>query len=241
LKGAVLRSLVTTLISTKLHRYTSRQPRYRKRIPPDWVVDDSLLSDLEFKALYRMARPSFYLLLDRIARHEIFISTSAREQRPAKLQLQVMLYHFGSSGSCRVRTSLVFQIGKGSVDSYVRRCMTAILSLRPEFLHWPRPNSNDYRTIVRRHQLEYGLPNVLSFVDGTIVPAYRKPVEQGESYYTRKSCYGLHTTLVVDSTCRIIYAFGALWRLGRGFVGVIISRLVFGLSWHSTISGCLRR
>jgi hypothetical protein len=205
LKGTTPRCILTALISAKMSHYAAHRPRYRVRIPPDWLEDDNLLTDREFKALYRMDHASFYALLDRIAEHEVFISTSARPQRPAKFQLQVMLFHFGGSGGSRLRTSLIFQIAETSVSNYVGRVMTAILSLQAEFLRWPEPNSNAYKTIVRRHQLEYGFPNVLGFVDGTLIPTYRKPVEQGESYYTRKSSYAIHTTLIVDSTTRVLF------------------------------------
>jgi hypothetical protein len=152
-----------------------------------------------------MKRASFYALLERIAEHPIFISTSYREQRPSKFQLQVTLFHFGGSCGSRIRTALLFQIAEGTVELYVHRVTAAILSLQNEFIRWPEPNTQAYRTIVRRHQLEYGFPHVLGFVDGTIIPLYRKPIEQGESYYTRKSCYAVHTTLVVDSTTRVLF------------------------------------
>ena len=59
--------------------------------------------------------------------------------------------------------------------------------------------------IVRRHQLEYGFPNCLGFVDGTLVPIYQKPIAQGERYYTRKSTYALNATVIIDSTTRILF------------------------------------
>jgi len=153
-----------------------------------------------------MNRTSFYALLDRIIHHPIFLSTSFREQREPKFQLQVALYYFGggSSGS-RIRTALLFRIAEGTVEWYVWRVTIAVLSLQEEYIRWPKPDSEEYRSIVRRHQVEYGFPNCLGFVDGTLITVYRKLIEQGERYHTRKGTYALHTTLVVDSMTRILF------------------------------------
>jgi hypothetical protein len=59
-----------------------------------------------------MNRTSFDALLDRIVLHPIFHrSTSFRERREPKFQLQVALYYFGagSSGS-RIRTALLLRL-----------------------------------------------------------------------------------------------------------------------------------
>lgn len=151
---------------------------------------------------------SFHILLERISQHPVFLSAGRRPQRPPIFQLQVALFYLGGGHDSRVRTSIHFQIAEGTVENYVRRVTVAILSLQGEFLsQWPAPDSENYKAIVQRHQLQYGFPNVLGFVDGTIIPAYRKPIDQGESYYTRKSCYAIHTTLVVDSTTRILFVY----------------------------------
>ena len=102
-------------------------------------------------------------------------------------------------------TAIQFGIGEGTVHLYVSRVTKAILALQREYIRWPEPNSLEYAEIVGRHQLEYGFPNCLGFVDGTLVPVYRKPVTQGEHYYTHKSTHALNATVIVDSTTRILF------------------------------------
>ena len=138
--------------------------------------------------------------------HPIFYSNSNRNQRPPKYQLQIALYHFGegSSGS-RIRTAITFRIAEGTVETYVQCVTIAILSFQDHYIQWPELNSDMYQFIIRRHQFEYGFPNCLRFVDGTLIPIFRKPVQQGERYHTRKGNYALHTTLIVDSTTRILF------------------------------------
>jgi hypothetical protein len=198
--------IIHHLCVLKLNRYTHRSLRYRHPLPPFWVIDDSLLTDREFKAIYRMTRVSFSTLLEQIFMHPVFYSNSNREQRPLKYQLQVALYHFGGgcSGS-RLRTAVIFRIGEGTVEGYVRRVIVAILSLQEQYIQWPEPNSNHYQSIVCRHQVEYGFPNCLGFVDGTLISLFWKPVQQGERYHTQKGNYALNATTVVDSTMKILF------------------------------------
>ena len=205
-KNRLARYIFRYLCALKSNRYAHRPLHYRDLPPPPWVVDDSHLTEREFKAVYRMTRVSFTTLLEQIVMHPVFYSNSNRNQRPPKYQLQVALYHFGggSSGS-RIRTSIIFRIGEGTVEGYVRRVTIAILSLQDQYIQWPELNSDMYQFITRRHQLEYGFPNCLGFVDGTLIPIFRKPVQQGERYHTRKGNYALHTTAVVDSTTRILF------------------------------------
>ena len=153
-----------------------------------------------------MTRSSFQTLLEQTWQHPIFYNNSNRPQRPPKYQLQVALYHFGG-GACgsRIRTAIQFGLAEGTVEIYVHRVTVAILALQERYIRWPSPGSEQYLSTIQKHQFEYGFTNCLGFVDGTIVPVYRKPIKQGERYHTRKGNYGLNTTLIVDSTTRILY------------------------------------
>ena len=135
-----------------------------------------------------MTKESFDKLLSLIDDHPVFSNNSSCPQKPPKYQFQVTLYHYGGGATgSRMRTAIQFGIGEGTVHLYVRRVTEAILALQREYIRWPEPNSPEYAEIVGRHQLEYGFPNCLGFVDGTLVPVYRKPIAQGERYlYSQK-------------------------------------------------------
>ena len=202
--GCVMRQLRCL----KSNRYLSR-PRRRPEalsFTPLWIHDDSLLTKREFGVLFRMTKESFDKLLSLIDDHPVFSNNSSCPQKPPKYQFQVTLYHYGGGATgSRMRTAIQFGIGEGTVHLYVSRVTKAILALQREYIRWPEPNSPEYAEIVGRHQLEYGFPNCLGFVDGTLVPVYRKPIAQGERYYTRKSTYALNVTVIVDSTTRILF------------------------------------
>ena len=202
----LVRYIIHHLHVLKANRYTHHPLHYHHPPPPSWVIDDSLLTDHEFKAVYHMTRVSFSTLLEKIYMHPVFYSNSNHEQCPPKYQLQVALYHFGGgcSGS-RLRTAVTFHIGEGTVEGYVRHVVVAILSLQEQYIQWPEPNSDLYQSVIHRHQVEYGFPNCLGFVDGTLIPLFQKPVQQGEWYHTRKGNYALNATAVIDSTMRILF------------------------------------
>jgi len=89
----------------------------------DWLLNDQLLSERQFKAVYRMTRNSFQIFLDQIWQHPIFYNNSNHPQlRPPKYQLQVALYHFGG-GACgsHIRTAIQFGLAEGTVEVYVHR------------------------------------------------------------------------------------------------------------------------
>ena len=205
-----IKHLMKRLERIKSNRYLHRPKRRTKAeadaLIPRWVLDDSILSDRNFKTLYRLTRQSFTALLHLIEDNPIFYNNSHCPQRPVKRQLQITLYHFGSGPShSRIRTAIQFGCSEGTVHLYVKRVTTAILDHQDEYIQWPTPNSLEYRQIIERHHLKYGFPNCLGFVDGTTTPVYRKPTEQGEQYFNRKSNYALNTTIIVDSTTKILF------------------------------------
>jgi hypothetical protein len=189
-------------------RYLHERPHGGPRLAdhaPSWQFDSDILSDRQYRTLYRMSKESFTALLRLIEPHEIFYNNSRWPQKSPKIQLQVALYHFGGGGTSRIRTSIQFAIAEGTVYLYTHRVTVALLSLQQEYINWPAPHSAEYKRTVERHHLLYGFPNCLGFVDGTTVPIYRKPIKDGERYYSRKSNYGLNTTVIVDCTTKILF------------------------------------
>jgi hypothetical protein len=72
------------LHALKSNQYIHRPQHYRDLPPPSWVHDESLLTEREFKAVYRMSKASFDALVDQIHPHPVFYSDSYRNQRPPK-------------------------------------------------------------------------------------------------------------------------------------------------------------
>ena len=101
-KSRFLQTIHRRLQRIKSARYLHRAAQYRISACLDWVLNDQLLSERQFKAVYRMTRSSFQILLKQIWQHPIFYNNSNRPQQPPKYQLQVALYHFGG-GACGSR------------------------------------------------------------------------------------------------------------------------------------------
>jgi len=131
-------------------RYLHERPRGRPRLAdhaPAWQFDSDILSDRQYRTLYRMSKESFTALLRLIEPHEIFYNNSRCPQKPPKTQLQVALYHFGGGGTSRIRTSIQFAIAEGTVYLYTHRVTVALLSLQKEYINWPAPHSAEYKKL----------------------------------------------------------------------------------------------
>jgi len=48
-------------------------------------------------------------------------------------------------------------------------------------------------------------PNCIGFIDGSHIPLCAAPLDDKESYYTRKSRYAMHLQLVVGHNKRILF------------------------------------
>ena len=105
-----------------------------------------------------------------------------------------------------MKVSEFFGIGEGTVHLYVYRVVTAILSLEKRLIQWPKPGTADYKATTDMHLYYHGFPNCVGFVDGSHFALWRKPIVQGNTYFTRHDEYALNGTFVVDAETRILYA-----------------------------------
>jgi hypothetical protein len=164
--------------------------------------------DKRFRMFFRMSQPSVANLLRLIERHPIFYNESTMPQRPVSHQLLTFLFFMAADGSAGswVRIGAQMGIGEGTVQLYVNRVLTAILSREEELIVWPDPNTESYRKTTDLHLLRHGLPDCLGFVDGTQFPIFRKPIgDNGKAYYDRHDRYSFNATVIVDADTRILY------------------------------------
>ena len=112
---------------------------------PSWLTRD------EFLQKYRLHRENFDYVVNRLSQHEVFRSGKVRRpQRPPSHQLMLFLHYLGTSGSgaSNPRLRNMFGIGRGTAESYKRRCITAIRSLKDEYITWP--DDQEKRRIAKR-------------------------------------------------------------------------------------------
>ena len=182
------------------HRYETPHRRLQKPMAP---FSRHVLTTLKtsrpdhFRSELRVSPLTFDRLVEAIAADPVFESRSAlSHQAPVHEQLAVALYRFGHNGNAASLQSVAnwAGIGKGTVELYTHRVMTALL--RPEFMgnsvHWPSEEEKEAaKKWVELHSCK-AWRNGWCFVDGTLIPLVTRPYWYGESYFDRKCRYSLN-------------------------------------------------
>jgi hypothetical protein len=142
---------------------------------PPWLQEE------EFPQKYRMHRESFCKLLDMIKEHPVFHTDGVKKQASVAHQLLLLLFYLGKSGSGSNNPTLrnMFQIGRGTPDSYKRRCITALRSLRESVICWP--DDNERKDIAKRMFTQYDWVSCVGVLDGTLFPLTYPRSEDGLS------------------------------------------------------------
>jgi hypothetical protein len=143
---------------------------------------------------------------DMISTHTVFQTPRGKTpQKPVGLQLQVFLLYLCSSGHGGSHHSIAahFGIGDGSVRLFCRRVQTALLSHRDDVIKWPQGSDRDACSAYIEEVS--GFRNCLGFVDGTTFKLLRKPLVNGECYFSRKSVYSINSQVVCDRRRYITY------------------------------------
>ena len=88
--------------------------------------------------LFRVTRKSFRDIYNVIKDHPVFARRKYKPAKPAWHQLLVYLYRVGREGDsgCTTMISTFFRISYGSVQNYVDNVVTALQSLKPQYLRW---------------------------------------------------------------------------------------------------------
>ena len=98
----------------------------------------------------------------------------------------------------------LYKKGRGTFEIYKDRVITAIRSLRGQFIRWP--DAGERTAIAQRIKKNYKFKNCLGFVDGTIFPFANQPSTHDSSdYHGRKSGYGLSSLIMCDDQRLIRY------------------------------------
>jgi hypothetical protein len=131
------------------------------------MVGRPWLTEEEFTQKYRMSRKSFDTLLGLVQDHPVFQKKNpmGRYQAPPASQLMILLKFLGTEGSGSSNLGLreVFKIGRGTVQLYRTRAMTAARSLREDAIKWP--DAEERIEISRRIQRDSFFPNCVGFID----------------------------------------------------------------------------
>lgn len=163
-----------------------------------------------FRQRTRMDKSSFERVVNEIKDNPVFHYNSRFPQAPAWLQLAVALDRFGNygSGASLSRSQGLWGTGKGPIDAYTDRVVTALNDLSAQYVRWP---SGAERTKISRRMTSTGFRGCVGFIDGTTIPLCQKPAVDGECCFDRKQRYRLNAQVVCDDRRRIIIAFYTGW------------------------------
>jgi hypothetical protein len=206
----------------KSTRYLGRRGNYRKSQAK--LFDEDLgnetpgsgrawLEGEEFLNKYRMSRDSFDKLLNLIEDNPVFGKKDGkgRKQAPPAHQLMILLHYLGTegNGATNPKQRSMFRVGRGTSDEYRKRVMKAIRSLREQAIRWP--DAEEREEIAKRIQDDFGLPNCVMLLDGTLFPlAFEPQREDAPDYSGRKFRYSLSTLIACDDR-RFIRYYLAGW------------------------------
>ena len=191
-------------------RYLFRSSTYQK----NWNkfdLDDALsyesknFNDEEFLNAFHISRDSFFLLLEEMKTKKAFVVKSkSSHQRPISFQLLVYLYRIGQEGGSwgSLDVASFFGIGKGSVNNYVTRVVSALHEIKDEVIYWP---DKAERKQMRKHLSPHGFRHCVGITDGTLVILDYRPEKYHECYFSRKSFYALKVMIICDNKNRVIY------------------------------------
>ncbi|CAG8818881.1 3902_t:CDS:1, partial [Dentiscutata erythropus] len=163
----------------------------------DWVRNVLFNYDeVRFRRTLRMNKPTFFALVDQIQNHSVFHSNSTNLQTEVKIQLAVTLYRLGSPSTIWTN-SMLFGIAEGTVHLFMDRVVTAIRSLKSQYVQWP---SGDYKKEIHNEfEQMQGFPLVIGAIDGSHIPVFQAPDRLNKDvYFSRKHKYGIHLQGIVD-------------------------------------------
>ena len=173
----------------------------------DMFKNSTSFNDEEFLRAFRMNREQARNLVLLLQETSHFKDIGTKE-RPLLFQLLVFLYRVGQEGKAGSdsKVNQFFKIGKGAVRRYVRNVMRSLLELKDQFLCWPE--REERAEISSRILVEFGFPNCVGIMDGTLVFLDEAPVQDTIAYFSRKTRYALSLLVVCDDRKRITYIYG---------------------------------
>jgi hypothetical protein len=161
------------------------------------------MNNMDFKRKYRCSRESLDKITDKIKGHDVFKpGKRGPKQMPVKYQLMTLLHFLGNEAESNSKQRDTFKISSGSTEEYRNRVVTALNSLRNEYITWP--DADERKAIAKRIEKKYFLPNSAGIMDGTLLPLGLEPIcDDYADYKGRKYVYSLTVNVINDDRRKI--------------------------------------
>lgn len=159
-------------------RYVARPLIYRRR-EDRWLwllYESECVNDTEFLQHFCLQRGAFFRLVKLLKSNSVFRSNGTRPCRgDVRLHLLIMLKFLGACGNANTRPAIALFLGTGSgtVESYMKRPVAAMMKLESSVITWP--DEHERKVISSRIKSKYGFVNCVGIIDGTLLPLAFKP------------------------------------------------------------------
>ncbi|KAI7874185.1 uncharacterized protein EV154DRAFT_578454 [Mucor mucedo] len=124
----------------------------------------------------RMDLSSFDALYLKIMSHSVYNPQNGTPQIPLKVQMIVALERLGyyGNGASIGKFARAGRISERAVVCFTKRFIIAVISnLAKEYLRWP--TAEERKIINKEIEEEYGFPECVGFVDGSLFPLSNRP------------------------------------------------------------------
>lgn len=159
--------------------------------------------DESFQQLTRTSKHAFEFIRSELENHPISHNNNRNPQTPVWLQLAITLDRLGNYGNevSLGRTLKIWGVGKGTLDLYTSRVITALNDAAEKYIVWS--NKREQKKISQGLGLQ-GFNGCAGLIDGITIPLSQKPAVDGECYFDRKQRYRVNAQVVCDDRRRII-------------------------------------
>lgn len=143
------------------------------------------LTPAKFKQMTQTTHVSFGRLCELIKDDQLFHNKSNNKQRPMEIQLAIWPCCLGSNGNGAAigKILMTLEVGEGTVSSYLKKFIQAILNLKDHSVKWPSEAERFESSQIM--QLK-GFSKCIDFLDWTTIPLSQKAALDGDVYFDCK-------------------------------------------------------
>ncbi|CAG8533358.1 13963_t:CDS:2, partial [Dentiscutata heterogama] len=163
----------------------------------DWVRNILFNYDkVRFRRTLRISKSTFFTLVNQIQNHSVFHSNANNMQTDIQIQLAATLFHLGSLSTIWA-ISAQFGIAESTFHLFIDRVITAIRSLRSEYIKWPQGDFK--KEVSEEFQKMQGFPLIIGAIDSSHIPFFEASSRINKDvYFSRKYQYGIHLQRIVN-------------------------------------------
>ena len=162
-----------------------------------WLTED------EFLQKYRTSRAGVHHLVELLKDAPVFKpGKRGTKMMPVTYQVMIWLHFFGHEGMSLKMQREVLHTCNGILQNARDRVTEAFNHIRDDWIYWP--NAEERKTISKRIENEYFLPNCVGLMDGTLFRlAFEPRCFDKADYHGRKYQYSLTCNVICDDECII--------------------------------------